>query len=162
MHRRSVKQTGAAEVGAGLVRIGPYSSVSRSEVYHVLSTLRLNAVLLGIGVGSLASTVAAVVVWFVLAALGVESAPDVALVVGIVLGLVIGGFTSGRATPLASRFHGMVTGLALAGLLLVIARLGGSPAPTAQVLLLALIGIVGGGIGGVLGGRWGRGAAPHP
>jgi putative membrane protein (TIGR04086 family) len=119
----------------------------------MLTTLRLSAVLLGIGIGSLASTILALLVWFALAAVGVDAAADMALVAGVLLGLASGGFAAGRSAPIAHRFHGMIAGLGLAGLLLVVARLGGSPAPTGQVLLLALIGISLGGVGGILGGR---------
>jgi putative membrane protein (TIGR04086 family) len=113
----------------------------------------MSAVLLGIGIGSLASTVLALLVWFALAAVGVDAAPDISLVTGVLFGLIAGGFAAGRSSPLSHRFHGMIAGLGLGGMLLVIARLGGSPAPTAQVLLLALIGISLGGVGGILGGR---------
>ena len=119
----------------------------------MLTTLRLGSVLLGLGVGSFVSTTVALLGWAVLAALGLDEAADIGLVAGIVVGLVAGGFTAGRTALVAHRFNGMVTGLGLAALVLVIARLGGSPASTPRVLLLAVIAIGLGGLGGVIGGR---------
>lgn len=119
----------------------------------MLASLRIMAVLLGLGIGALSATVLSLVLWAVLAFAGLDDAALVGLTVAILAGLAIGGYAAGRMTPFAHRFHGSVAGLAIAGLVLVIARFGGSPAPTIQVLWLALLAVVLGGAGGSLAGR---------
>ncbi len=109
--------------------------------------------MLGIGAGALVATVVAFLLWIPLAWAGVDEAPLVGLTFAVVFGLAAGGYVAGRLAPAFSRFHGALTGLGIAGLVLVIARLGGSPAPTGRVLLLAALGIVLGGLGGIFGGR---------
>jgi putative membrane protein (TIGR04086 family) len=89
----------------------------------------------------------------ILTVIGVGDAPQIGLTAGILLGFLAGGYASGRMAVVAHRFHGSVTGLLTAALVLIIARLGGSPAPTAPVLWLALLAVVVGGLGGSLAGR---------
>ena len=100
----------------------------------MLAALNLVAVGLGIGAGGLSATV-------------------VGLVVGIVVGLAVAGWVAGRLARHSERFHGAVTGLLLAGLMIVLARLGGSPAPTSSVLWLAVLAAVISGLTGWLAGR---------
>jgi putative membrane protein (TIGR04086 family) len=119
----------------------------------VLASLRIMAVLLGLGIGALSATVLSMVLWAVLTFAGLEDAALVGLTVAVLVGLAIGGYAAGRMTPIAHRFHGSVAGLAIAGLVLVIARFGGSPAPTAQVLWLSLLAVVLGGLGGTFAGH---------
>ncbi len=119
----------------------------------MIAAVRVAAVALGIGAGALVATVAAFVFWIPLAWAGIEAAPLIGLTFAVVIGLVAGGFVSGRLAPAFWRFHGALAGFGMAVLVLVIARLGGSPAPTSRVLLLAALGIALGGLGGVLGGR---------
>jgi putative membrane protein (TIGR04086 family) len=119
----------------------------------VLAAVRWPAVMLGLGAGGLTATVVALVAWPLLQLAGVGGAGQAGLTLGIVTGFIAGGFVAGRMAPTAHRFHGSLAGLALAGLVLVVARLGGSPAPTPQVLWLALLALVVAGLGGVLGGR---------
>ncbi len=66
-----------------------------------------------------------------------------------------GGWLSwpGGSRPSTDDSTGPMTGLAMAAVVLIISVLGGSPAPTGQVALLAAIAIVVGGISGWLGGR---------
>ncbi|MFP5331440.1 MAG: TIGR04086 family membrane protein [Acidimicrobiia bacterium] len=118
----------------------------------MLASLRIVALLLGLGIGALTATVLSLVFWLVLSAGGFEDAALAGLTVALLVALTVGGYAAGRMAVVAHRFHGSVTGLALAALVLVIARLGGSPAPTAQVLWLALLGVVLGGLGGTLAG----------
>ena len=124
----------------------------------MLASLRIFSVLIGIGVGGLGVTILALAFWAILAAIGVDDAPLAGLTAATIVGFVLTGFAAGRSAPHTHRFHGAVAGLGVATVMLVVARLGGSPAPLAQVLLLLGLGIVLGGIGGILGGR--RRAAP--
>jgi len=119
----------------------------------MIASLRIIAVALGIGIGSLTATVLALVFWGVLAFVGFEDAPLAGLTAAIVVGFGAAGYSAGRLAPHTHRFHGSVTGLGLASLVLIIATLGGSPAPFGQILLLFALGIVIGGSTGILGGR---------
>lgn len=119
----------------------------------MIASLRLLAVLGGIGIGSLSATVLALALWAVLAAFGSEDAPLAALTASVIIGFGFAGYTAGRLAPHTHRFHGAVAGLGLAALVFVIALIGGSPAPLAQILLLLALGIVIGGAGGIAGGR---------
>ena len=95
----------------------------------------------------------ALLFWGVLAFIGFEDAALAGLTAAIILAFGAAGYSAGRLAPHTHRFHGSVTGLGLAGLVLIIATLGGSPAPFGQILLLFAMGIVIGGLSGVLGGR---------
>ena len=119
----------------------------------MLAALNLGAVLAGVAAGGLGASVVALVMSGVLTLLGVEAGPDIGLVLGVLSGLAAGGWVAGARSAHSHRFHGMVTGLALALVLLVIARLGGSPAPTWTVIWLALIAVVVAGLTGWLAGR---------
>ena len=116
--------------------------------------VRVGAVLLGAGAGSLLATIVGLVAWPVLELASVTAAPEAALLFGVLVGLGGGGFVAGRAARLAHVFHGALSGLALAGLVTTVARLGGSPAATGQVLVLAVVAIVVGGLGGAISTRF--------
>ena len=115
--------------------------------------MNIMAVGLGLGGGALAATLIGLAVGGLLAVIGVETGPDIGLVVGVLAGLATAGWVAGRLARHSERFHGAVTGLLLAGLIVVVARLGGSPAPTASVLWLALIAAIVSGLTGWLAGR---------
>lgn len=117
----------------------------------MLATLRIPAVVMGVGAGSLIATVVAVVVGSLLGLAGLE--PGAGLAASILAGFAGGGYVAGKGAVVGHRFHGAVAGLLIAGLVVAIARLGGSPAPTPQVLLLAGFGVVAGGAGGTVAGR---------
>jgi hypothetical protein len=119
----------------------------------VLAALNLGAVGLGIGAGGLSATILALAVGGLLSLAGVEGGADIGLVVGIVTGLAVAGWVAGRLARHSERFHGAVTGLLLAGLIMVVARLGGSPAPTLSVVWLALLAALIAGLTGWLAGR---------
>ena len=119
----------------------------------MFTSLRIVAVAAGVAIGGLVTTVAALVLWALFTIIGVDEAPGAGLVAGLVLGLLAAGYVAGRMAPVFERFHGMVTGLVLAGMIMVISLLGGSPASTPQILLLVAIGIAIGGVGGIVGGR---------
>lgn len=121
----------------------------------MIASLRLLAVVLGVGIGSLAATVLALVFWGGLTLVGVDDAPLAGLAAAIVVGFAVSGYTAGRLAPHTHRFHGAVAGLGLAGLVLIMARLGGSEAPLGQILLLFGLGILTGGASGIAAGRRG-------
>lgn len=118
-----------------------------------MAALNLGAVALGVAAGGLAASIATLVLSGLLAVLGVDAGPDIGLVVGIVTGLFAGGWVAGSRSAHSHRFHGMVTGLILAFVITVIARLGGSPASTPTVVWLAVLSVAVAGFAGWLSGR---------
>lgn len=108
----------------------------------MLAALNLGAVLLGVVSGGLVASVVGLVVGSLLTLFGAEWGADVGLVVGVLSGLVGAGWISGAKAAHSGRFHGAVTGMILAFIVMVIARLGGSPAGTATILWLAALSIV--------------------
>ena len=123
------------------------------NIADVLAALNIGAVILGVAVGGLAASIIALVLSGALSIIGVESGPDIGLIIGIVLGLAFGGWITGIRARHSERFHGAITGLALAFLIMVIARFGGSPASTWTILWLAVLAIVVSGFSGWLAGR---------
>jgi hypothetical protein len=119
----------------------------------VLAALNLGALVLGVAAGGLTASVIGFLLGIVLSLANVEGGPDIGLVVGIGAGLGVGGWVSGLKARHSERFHGAVTGLLLAFLVMVIARFGGSPASTSTVIWLALVAMVVSGLFGVLAGR---------
>ena len=119
----------------------------------MLAALNIAAVGLGLGAGGLSATILALVVGGLLSVIGVESGADIGLVIGVGFGLAVSGWVSGRLARHSERFHGAVTGLLLAGLIIVVARMGGSPAPTVTVIWLALLAATVAGSTGWLAGR---------
>jgi len=82
-----------------------------------------------------------------------ETIAGIALTASVLIGFGLGGYLAGRLASVNGRFHGSITALVVAGIVIAVAGLGGSPAPLESVLLLALIAIVIGGIGGIVGNR---------
>ena len=119
----------------------------------VLAALNIGAVLVAVAAGGLAASLIGLVVGGTLSIAGLEAGADIGLVVGILVGLATGGWVAGIRAAHSHRFHGMVTGLGLAFMILVIARFGGSPAPTSQVVWLAVIAVTVSGLTGWLAGR---------
>ncbi|HYJ23535.1 MAG TPA: hypothetical protein VE027_00890 [Acidimicrobiia bacterium] len=119
----------------------------------MLAALNIVAIGLGLGAGSLAATILALTLGGLLTVAGVDGGADIGLVVGVVLGLAVAGWVSGHMARHSERFHGAVTGLLLAGFIVIVARMGGSPAPTMAVLWLALVAAVIAGLTGWLAGR---------
>ena len=119
----------------------------------MLGVLRLSAVMIGAAGGTLLSAAVFLVGLLVARLVGADEGPVLVLSLSLLVGLAGGGYLAGRVAPFNGRFHGSVTGLAMAAVVIVISTLGGSPAPTGQVALLAAIAIVIGGITGWLGGR---------
>jgi hypothetical protein len=119
----------------------------------VLAALNIVAIGLGLGAGGLTATLLALALGGLLTVIGVEAGADIGLVAGVVSGLAVSGWVSGRLARHSERFHGSVTGLVLAGLIIVVARMGGSPAPTLTVIWLAVVAAVVAGLTGWLAGR---------
>jgi hypothetical protein len=119
----------------------------------VLAALNIAAVGLGVGAGGLSATLLALLIGGGLSLVGLSSGPDIGLVVGIVGGIAAGGWVAGRFANHSERFHGAVTGLVMAGVIIVVARLGGSGASTGLVIWLAVLSAVTGGLSGWLAGR---------
>lgn len=115
--------------------------------------MNLGAVLVGVAAGGLSASIAALLLGGGLAVLGVEGGPGIGLVVGVLLGLGVGGWVAGARAKHSNRFHGAVTGLVMAFLVMAIAVLGGSPASTPTILWLAVLSAVIAGLAGWLAGR---------
>jgi hypothetical protein len=119
----------------------------------MLAALNIAAVGLGVGAGGLSATLFSLALGGGLTVIGVERGGDIGLVVGVVAGLAVSGWVAGRLARHSERFHGSVTGLLLAGLIIVVARMGGSPAPTVTVVWLAVVAATVAGLTGWLAGR---------
>ena len=119
----------------------------------MLAALNIAAVGLGVGAGGLSATVAAFGISALLSVIGVDGGPAIGLFAGVVVGLAVAGWVSGRMAAHSERFHGAVSGLLLAGLVVVLAVRGGSPASTISVVWLALLSSVVAGTTGWLAGR---------
>jgi hypothetical protein len=119
----------------------------------VLAALNVGAVLAGIAAGGLTASLLALFLSGGLSLMGVDSGPDIGLVIGVLAGLGTAGWVAGSRAIHSHRFHGMITGLLLAFAIMVIARLGGSPAPTPTVIWLAVVSVAVAGFFGWLAGR---------
>ncbi len=119
----------------------------------MLAALNIGAVALGVASGSLTASVFALVVGGGLTVAGIEAGSDIGLVIGVLVGLGLGGWVAGTKAKHSERFHGAVTGLLIAFLIMLIARFGGSPAPTPTVVWLAALSILVSGVAGWLAGR---------
>lgn len=114
----------------------------------VLWTVRWRAVLLGLGAGVLGVAVAALAAWWILSILDFEGAAGASTTFGVLSGFVTAGWVAGRRAFHSHWFHGALAGLTVAGAIVVVSILGGSPAPAAQVILLAGMAILLGGLSG--------------
>ena len=126
---------------------------SPCEDARMLAALNYGAVFAGIAGGGLVASILALGLSSLLELAGVETGSDIGLVIGVVAGLFAGGWVAGSRAAHSQRFHGMVTGLLLAFVVVVIARLGGSPAPAGTVIWLAVVAVVIAGLAGWLAGR---------
>lgn len=119
---------------------------------------------IGVGAAFLALGIVTLVGWGVLALFGVEDAATAAIVAGAPVGAVAGGWLAGR-TAIRAVFHGALTGVLFAGLVILLSVLDGSPAGAGTMIGF----LVGGGALGALGGwlverrraRMARGGRAH-
>jgi hypothetical protein len=141
--------------GSGNLRRLPIGGFGDSSCQHrrVLAALNFGAVALGVASGSLTASVLALLIGGGLTIAGIDTGPDIGLVIGILVGLGVGGWVAGAKAKHSERFHGAVTGLLIAFLIMVIARFGGSPAPTPTIVWLAVLSILVSGVAGWLAGR---------
>jgi len=119
----------------------------------MLAALNFGAVLAGLASGALSASVLALIVSVALTAIGMDTGSDIGLAIGVFAGLAVGGWVAGSRSVHSHRFHGMVTGLGLAFIILVIARLGGAVSSFLDVIWLAIVSIAIAGLAGWLGGR---------
>ncbi|HEU4895841.1 MAG TPA: TIGR04086 family membrane protein [Acidimicrobiia bacterium] len=119
----------------------------------MIAALNFGAVLGGVAAGALSASLFALLFSSILTLAGLENGDGIGLVVGIVLGLATGGWVAGSRANHSERFHGMVTGLLLAFVVVVVARLGGSDASTLVVVWQAFLAIVISGFAGWWAGR---------
>ncbi len=124
-----------------------------AKIVDVLAALNIGAVLLGVASGGLVASLVGLLIGGGLVVAGVDSGPGIGLVAGIFAGMASGGFVSGARATHSSRFHGAVTGLALAFLVMMVAVLGGSPASTLAIIWLAVLSTLVAGLGGWLAGK---------
>jgi putative membrane protein (TIGR04086 family) len=114
----------------------------------MLASVRWSAVLWGVGLGALGLGLAALILWLILSAIGVDDPAGAAVTFGTLAGFAVGGLVAGRRAPTSEFFHGALAALGIALAVVVTSIRGGSPAPTPQVLLLAALAIVIGGFAG--------------
>ena len=119
----------------------------------MLAALNIGAVLLGVAAAGLTASVLGLTLGFLLTLIEVQGGADIGLVVGILVGLGGGGWVAGLKARHSERFHGAVTGLLVSFVVMIIARLGGSPASTLTVVWMALVAVVISGLFGWLAGR---------
>jgi hypothetical protein len=120
----------------------------------MLAALNFGAVGLGLGAGTLTTWLASLAATVLFGGVGGPlDAPYANLLVGIPIGFAVGGWVAGRYARHSERFHGAVTGLLLAGLIILVSGMGGGSVGTGSVLGLALLAAVISGIAGWLAGR---------
>lgn len=119
----------------------------------MLAALNLSAVALSVASGGLAASLMALLLGSALTLLGVSAGADIGLIVGVLIGFVVAGLVAGARATHSQRFHGQVSGLGLAAIVVLVARLGGSPAGTATILWLAVLAIVVSGLAAWYSGR---------
>ncbi len=119
----------------------------------MLAALNLGAVILGVGTGGLTASIVALGLSAGLSFLGIDQGPGIGVVIGVMTGFATGGWIAGWRARHSHRFHGMVTGLLLAFLIVIAARFGGSLAPTWVVIWQAFLAVVISGLAGWLAGR---------
>jgi putative membrane protein (TIGR04086 family) len=119
----------------------------------MLATLNLGAVIRGVGAGGLAASLLALGLSVVLTLLGLEESTGIGLVIGVVAGLAAGGWIAGWRAPHTHRFHGMVTGLLLAFMVVIVARTRGSAASIWVIAWQVVLAVAVAGTAGWLAGR---------
>jgi hypothetical protein len=90
----------------------------------MLAALNVSAVALGVAGGGLMATIVALGLGGLLSVVNVPNGADLGLLVGILVGLVFGGWLAGRFAVHSHRFHGSIVGLAITALIVLLASLG--------------------------------------
>jgi putative membrane protein (TIGR04086 family) len=124
-----------------------------ANIASMIAALNFGAVIGGVAAGALSASLLALLFGSVLTLVGLDNGDGIGLVVGIVLGLASGGWVAGSRANHSERFHGMVTGLLLAFVVVAVARLGGSTASTLVVVWQAFLAVVISGLAGWWAGR---------
>ena len=119
----------------------------------MLGVLRVEAVLLGLAAGALGSGLIFLALVFLARAARSETLAGLALTIAVLLGMAVAGFVAGQMARVNGRFHGSITALVLAAVVVVVSRLGGSSTPISAVLLLAVTATLIGGVAGTIGYR---------
>lgn len=119
----------------------------------MLAALNVTALGLGMAGGGLVATIVALGVGSLLSVFDVRDGANLGLLVGIVVGLVFGGWVAGRIAVHSNWFHGSIVGLALAALIIALASFADADISTLTVIWMAFLAIVLSGFGGFLGGR---------
>ena len=119
----------------------------------MLAALNIGAVALGVATGTLSASLLTLLLSAGLTLTGVDDGAGIGLVIGIISGLAAGGWVAGARAVHSERFHGMVTGLLLAFIVVFIARASDSPASTGVVIWLAVLSVAVSGLAGWLAGR---------
>ena len=83
----------------------------------MLAAVSLSSIALGIGAGGLAASLIGTVLTFAFD--GSEWVFSYGIILGWAVGLGLGGWMAGRRAPHSGRFHGAITGLLLAGLVVL-------------------------------------------
>lgn len=119
----------------------------------MLAAISVIALLMGVAAGGLVASLLALAIGGILSLAEVQNGANIGLVIGVVSGLAVGGWVAGSRSSHSSRFHGAVTGLALAFLIMATAKLGGSPAGATVVIWLAVVSIAVSGFAGWFAGK---------
>lgn len=106
--------------------------------------------MLGLAAGALASGLFFALLALIARAFDSVALAGLALTLAVLVGMAVAGAVAGRLATVNGRFHGSVTALILAAVVVLVARLGGSPSPVGAVLLLAVAAIVIGGFAGTV------------
>lgn len=109
-------------------------------------------VAMGAAVGIGAAALLAVLTWAALAALGWADGSTGPVLVGILIGMVAGGYVAGRLGH-RSVYHGGMAGLAVSAAVVFMSLTGGSPAPPTRLVIVFGLGLLLGATGGALAGR---------
>ncbi|HEY5891048.1 MAG TPA: hypothetical protein VIW94_10155 [Acidimicrobiia bacterium] len=119
----------------------------------MLAALNVTAVGLGLAGGGLVATIVALGLGGLLSVMDVDDGANLGLLVGIVVGLVFGGWVAGRGAVHSNWFHGSIVGLALAAVIIALASFAEAKISILTVIWMAFLSSLIAGLGGFLGGR---------
>lgn len=119
----------------------------------MLTTLNPGALIFGVGAGGLVASLLALMLSVGLSLIGLDEGAGIGLVLGVVVGLAAGGWVAGWRAPHTHRFHGMVTGLLLAFMIVVVARIRGGDPSVLVIVWQVVLAVAISGLAGWLAGR---------